>query len=387
MSQIRADNITNRQGTGAPIFVNGIRVTGLTSISDMVANTGSFTGAVSIGGTLTYEDVTNIDSVGLITARSGVVDSTLTSGRILIAGASGRLTDNNSLKFDGSRLDIDSSAQNVLQINSTNSDGPSVPFQRSGTNMAFLGSAAAAVSGGTATDFSIRSEQNLVFAVGGGSERLRIGTAGQIGIGGANYGSSGQVLTSQGASAAPQWATPSGGLSMSDWWYLRNPVNGTAVQAVYNGVIMGDWASSVYNLKWFRYEEQYGVGHVGAAMTVSSAGVFTFPTTGVYKIHARLGWPDGGTTNQRQTNSIQSTTDGSSFNNVASGNYTTAAGDSRNSAEIFLHSFNVTNTATHKIRLRAEIGGNNFWTYDGGSGNYNGAYYGVYKFMSFQKIN
>ena len=72
MSQIRADNITNRQGTGAPIFVNGIRVTGLTSISDMVANTGSFTGAVSIGGTLTYEDVTNIDSVGLITARSGI---------------------------------------------------------------------------------------------------------------------------------------------------------------------------------------------------------------------------------------------------------------------------------------------------------------------------
>ena len=33
----------------------------------------SFTGSVSIGGTLTYEDVTNIDSVGLITARNGIV--------------------------------------------------------------------------------------------------------------------------------------------------------------------------------------------------------------------------------------------------------------------------------------------------------------------------
>ena len=72
MSQIRADNITNRQGTGAPIFVNGIRVTGLTSISNMVANTGTFSGAVSIGGTLTYEDVTNVDSVGIITARNGI---------------------------------------------------------------------------------------------------------------------------------------------------------------------------------------------------------------------------------------------------------------------------------------------------------------------------
>ena len=38
-----------------------------------VINDGSFGGNVSVGGTLTYEDVTNIDSVGLITARAGVV--------------------------------------------------------------------------------------------------------------------------------------------------------------------------------------------------------------------------------------------------------------------------------------------------------------------------
>jgi len=36
------------------------------------ATTGAFTGSVSIGGTLTYEDVINIDSVGVITARSGI---------------------------------------------------------------------------------------------------------------------------------------------------------------------------------------------------------------------------------------------------------------------------------------------------------------------------
>jgi len=34
--------------------------------------TGTFTGNVSVGGTLTYEDVTNVDSVGVITARSDV---------------------------------------------------------------------------------------------------------------------------------------------------------------------------------------------------------------------------------------------------------------------------------------------------------------------------
>ena len=37
------------------------------------------------------------------------------------------------------------------------------------------------------------------------TERLRIGSAGQLGIGGATYGTAGQVLTSGGASAAPTW--------------------------------------------------------------------------------------------------------------------------------------------------------------------------------------
>ena len=44
-----------------------VTVDGLT-----VINNGSFGGNLSVGGTLTYEDVTNVDSVGLITARSGI---------------------------------------------------------------------------------------------------------------------------------------------------------------------------------------------------------------------------------------------------------------------------------------------------------------------------
>ena len=42
-------------------------------IPNITVGTISASGSVSIGGTLTYEDVTNIDSVGLITARQGVV--------------------------------------------------------------------------------------------------------------------------------------------------------------------------------------------------------------------------------------------------------------------------------------------------------------------------
>jgi len=61
MSQLFVDNIKGRTG-GAINAPAGIVVTGVST----------FTGNVSVGGTLTYEDVTNIDSVGVITARSGI---------------------------------------------------------------------------------------------------------------------------------------------------------------------------------------------------------------------------------------------------------------------------------------------------------------------------
>ena len=40
-----------------------------------IFNTGNatFSGDVTIGGVLTYEDVTNVDSIGIITARSGII--------------------------------------------------------------------------------------------------------------------------------------------------------------------------------------------------------------------------------------------------------------------------------------------------------------------------
>ena len=92
MSQLIVDDIVNRS-EGAPGFSKGIVVTGICTASiggNVTGNVtgtactfvdGNFTGNVSIGGTLTYEDVTNIDSVGIITARSGLQ---VTSGQTLI---------------------------------------------------------------------------------------------------------------------------------------------------------------------------------------------------------------------------------------------------------------------------------------------------------------
>ena len=51
---------------------------------------------------------------------------------------------------------------------------------------------------------------NYVWQISG-TERLRIGTVGQIGLSGENYGTTGQVLTSQGTGAAPVWSSPTTG--------------------------------------------------------------------------------------------------------------------------------------------------------------------------------
>jgi len=62
-------------GTGGELEdSNNLRFDGstLTVVGGVTATSGTFSGDVSVGGTITYEDVTNIDSVGLITARNGI---------------------------------------------------------------------------------------------------------------------------------------------------------------------------------------------------------------------------------------------------------------------------------------------------------------------------
>ena len=97
MSIIRADSIKNRAGNGAPTAPNGLIVTGICTATSFVGSgtalTGidaatlkfgndtkaqavaggvNITGALGVSGVLTYEDVTNVDSIGVITARDGL---------------------------------------------------------------------------------------------------------------------------------------------------------------------------------------------------------------------------------------------------------------------------------------------------------------------------
>ena len=135
MSELLVTSIYNQEGEGAPSFPKGATSTGVitatsfsgsganltgidaTALKDdsgsvkiqansdgavvtgvITATTGSFTGNVSVGGTLTYEDVTNIDSVGIITARNGVDFKGVLREKVKITA--GKLSDNTQINLD-----------------------------------------------------------------------------------------------------------------------------------------------------------------------------------------------------------------------------------------------------------------------------------------------
>ena len=111
MSQINVDTIKSRTG-GAPSLPSGANVTGVitaTTFSGNITGTAAtFTGNVSIAGTLTYEDVTNIDSLGIVTARTGVVVS---AGGLTVTGIS---TFANDVRFRGGVVENVSAATTYM---------------------------------------------------------------------------------------------------------------------------------------------------------------------------------------------------------------------------------------------------------------------------------
>ena len=90
-------------------FLANVNVTGVTTASagfkgDITGVAATFTGNVSVGGTLTYQDVSSVDSVGLITARKGIqvlADGANITG-VTTVGTALSLADNVKAKFGSS---------------------------------------------------------------------------------------------------------------------------------------------------------------------------------------------------------------------------------------------------------------------------------------------
>ena len=90
-------------------------------MTTVTGTTASFSGNVSIGGTLTYEDVTNVDSVGIITARSGVDFSSLLREGVNITA--GKLSDNTNIDLSNGMVHLFTTTETTTSTPNIRIDG------------------------------------------------------------------------------------------------------------------------------------------------------------------------------------------------------------------------------------------------------------------------
>ena len=163
MSRLRANQITNKTANGAPTATNGLIVTGVCTATSFVGSgtaltgidaatlkfgdatkaqavsggvniTGdvSISGALGVAGVLTYEDVTNVDSIGVITARDGLRvtgiatatafhgdGSSLTGISVGISTEASTVTDGNTVVLNLTKDDHKVLASGVVTIDVT----------------------------------------------------------------------------------------------------------------------------------------------------------------------------------------------------------------------------------------------------------------------------
>ena len=179
MSRLRANQITNKTANGAPTATNGFIVTGVCTATSFVGNganlTGidatsikhsdgsvkaqatasgvNITGNLGVSGVLTYEDVTNVDSIGVITARDGLRvtgiatatafhgdGSQLTGISVGIATEASTVTDGNTIVLDLSKDDHKVLASGVVTIDVTGgTEGDSHTVRIENTGIATVG--------------------------------------------------------------------------------------------------------------------------------------------------------------------------------------------------------------------------------------------------------
>ena len=149
-AQANEINFFRSNGTLAGLQLNGVNFNTTTGISTFAAL--KVTGNLDVEGVLTYQDVTNVDSVGIITAQSGI-------------------NCGGDLDITGQYLKIENSGSPEIQLTDTNA-GNSLCFIRNSSGNLRL----AADNNNAVADTSIR------FLVDGG-EKVRITSSGQIGIG------------------------------------------------------------------------------------------------------------------------------------------------------------------------------------------------------------
>ena len=261
-------------------MASNLRVDSIVPATGGSVSIGTATGGVNIPGVLTYEDVTNVDSIGVITARSGI--------RIGATGANTLITGNGTgigigITTPTEELHIRAATPVIRLEDGDNAKQSQIVGSDGNLRL-------------DADNNNAIADTNIAFRTDGG-ERLRIGPVGQIGIGGANYGTAGQVLTSQGSGSAVQWAS------------VSNPTLPHAF------VFMdSQYFTSSVTLLEFNNNTTYDRSS-GVTITRGGSERFTPTVAGVYFVQAHLTYSHGGGT---YTPVLYIYRNGSGYNSVSS---------------------------------------------------------------------
>ena len=156
---IDVDGHTNLDNVSIAGVVTATTINATTFSGAISGTTGTFSGNVSIGGTLTYEDVTNIDSVGIITARDGI---RVTSGKIGINETNPR-----------HHLTVNSGTTNVAIAVSSTDTGSFIAYQDNTTGD--TGTNSEVYAGATGGSFVIHTDAQT-------TPRVTVSNGGSIGI-------------------------------------------------------------------------------------------------------------------------------------------------------------------------------------------------------------
>ena len=163
MSKVRANNFTNKAGTGAPTFPHGANITGVVTATTVEATTLSLSGNATVGGNLTVSGTQTIinttslevedKNIGISSVTPALSDANLDGAGLTIHGLNGdkTLTWNNS----NSRMQF-------------NTDVSATAFYGDGSNLSGIsvGLTTEATSGGAVTLDLTAAQDHKVTATG-----------------------------------------------------------------------------------------------------------------------------------------------------------------------------------------------------------------------------